>query len=437
MKNILVVLLLLILTDLSGQKTSICSYYGDNAKYHNSEICGALSFTSNREAEDAVDNILSQVGLKRNFVVMECPEIENAIAINIPSDVGMLRYIAYDRKFLNQIDNSTSTDWASISILAHEVGHHLNGHTLDGSGSTHRTELEADEFSGFVLAKLGATLEQAQSAIILLASDGDDTYSSHPSRFRRLDAIKDGFINGGGRIEQKSNPTNDRSKGNSIPTNSNSQSANSPSLKDMLEIPRDKPTKNPRHKPTTNVPATMDTDDDGIEDTIDLCPYEYGSSTMKGCPDSDNDNIPDYRDDCPEIAGTYLLKGCPEDKTYISSSDADKISEAMRAIKFKTGTADLKPESLSTLNTISQIMKKYPSYNLIIEGHTDNYGNAVKNQLLSEQRARACYTYLIDIGLSQYRMTHSGFGEARPIGDNDTANGRKENRRVAFSLVPK
>ena len=75
-KSVFYLLLSLIVYKANSQtqKTSfICSYYG-NPKYTKSEICGALSFTSNAEAEQVVDNILSEVGLKRNFIVMEYPK---------------------------------------------------------------------------------------------------------------------------------------------------------------------------------------------------------------------------------------------------------------------------------------------------------------------------------------------------------------------------
>lgn len=401
MKYIFTVFLILTLSNLSGQKTSICSYYGDNAKHHNSEICGVLSFSSNAEAEKIVDDILSQVGLKRNFIVMECPNIENAMAINIPSDIGMLRYIAYDNEFLESINNSTSTDWASISILAHEVAHHLNGHTLDGVGSNHRTELEADEWSGWVLAKLGATLEQAQSAMNLLALNGDDSYSSHPSKHKRLKAIKKGFVNGGGKIKQKSNATNDNSNENPTTIYSNNPPAKG--------IPKHKPIGNPSNDSTKEKPITYDTDGDGIEDVIDRCPNEYGTLQMKGCPE--------------KIIG-------------ISSVDSEKVSKAMGAIAFKSGTYELQTESFTSLNTIATIMKKYSDFRLVIEGHTDNMGNTRENQLLSEERAKECFFYLIKRGVSPNRMSHTGYGESKPIADNNTAIGRIKNRRVVFNLLP-
>jgi hypothetical protein len=92
---------------------------------------------------------------------------------------------------MKMVDNSTKTDWASISILAHEIGHHLNGHTLDNLGSRPDKELEADDFSGFVMFKLGASLQDAQKAISTLVSE--EGSSTHPGKFARLTAIQKGW----------------------------------------------------------------------------------------------------------------------------------------------------------------------------------------------------------------------------------------------------
>lgn len=110
--------------------------------------------------------------------------------MTLPSDIRLIRYIIYDNKFLTNIKNKTRTDWASISILAHEVAHHLNGHTIDGTGSRPDKELESDEFSGFILAKLGSSLIESQSAINSVASDYQS--STHPNKYSRLEAIKKG-----------------------------------------------------------------------------------------------------------------------------------------------------------------------------------------------------------------------------------------------------
>ena len=171
-----------------------------NLDYNNSkkvaELCTHIksnSFMSNAEADDALGKILSVVGASKRFVLAPCENINNALAI---IEDGM-RYILYDPEFVNSISD-TSNYWANMSILAHEVGHHINGHTLGSSISSYENkieELEADEFSGFVMQKIGATLEQSIDAIASIAAEGDDTYSSHPNRARRIKAITKGFNN--------------------------------------------------------------------------------------------------------------------------------------------------------------------------------------------------------------------------------------------------
>ncbi|MFT5252887.1 MAG: hypothetical protein ACI87N_001909, partial [Flavobacteriales bacterium] len=103
----------------------------------------------------------------------------------------------YDNEFFNKIEDKASNDWAGISILAHEIGHHLNGHSLNNDGSTHQYELEADEFSGFVLARMGSTLEDAQSAINTLKYE--KATRTHPAKADRLVSIERGWKRGKGK----------------------------------------------------------------------------------------------------------------------------------------------------------------------------------------------------------------------------------------------
>ncbi len=78
-----------------------------------------------------------------------------------------------------------------MTLLAHEVGHHLNGHTIHRGGSTPVLELEADEFAGFILYKLGATLKQSQNVIYYIAME--KASRTHPSKNSRLSAIEKGW----------------------------------------------------------------------------------------------------------------------------------------------------------------------------------------------------------------------------------------------------
>lgn len=160
------------------------------------DVCSTLGFSTNEDAEIAVDRILDQVGLQRNFIIVECPNINNAVAKNIEMEDGLkARYILYDSDFFNRFNSTTSNDWPALSILAHEIGHHLNGHALNNLGSNHKFELEADEFSGFVLGKMGARLDQAQSAISALRYT--KATSTHPAKADRLISIEKGWIRAG------------------------------------------------------------------------------------------------------------------------------------------------------------------------------------------------------------------------------------------------
>ncbi|MDQ3681624.1 MAG: tetratricopeptide repeat protein [Bacteroidota bacterium] len=168
-----------------------CNYGFQKATNPNCSIVSS-SINSDVDAIQVVDKILEPIGLKRNFVLVSCSDINNALAIT--SNTG-IRYIVYDKKFISSL-KQLSSDWTNASILAHEIGHHLLGHTLRASVSLEeqrQKELDADEFSGFILFKLGATLPQSQAPINLISNDASDINSTHPSRSKRLLAIKAGY----------------------------------------------------------------------------------------------------------------------------------------------------------------------------------------------------------------------------------------------------
>lgn len=146
----------------------------------------AFKFASEEEAHSVVREIMNQVGLSPNFNIQSA-KIDNAAAIVY----GTERYLLYNPQFISKVTLSSKTRWAAVSIMAHEIGHHLSGHTLRSGGSRPQMELEADEFSGFILRKLGASLKESQVAMQMLASPfGTDT---HPGRPARLAAIEKGW----------------------------------------------------------------------------------------------------------------------------------------------------------------------------------------------------------------------------------------------------
>ncbi|MGR3811286.1 MORN repeat-containing protein [Jiulongibacter sp. NS-SX5] len=165
--------------------TFACSYTSN--KINEKAICDLLGYRTRPEAQRAVEKIVSRSGLKQNFYVMECPNIDNCFAATRNGE----RLIVYDGSFMRRVNSLAKTDWGAMSVLAHEIGHHLQGHTLKYGGSDPERELEADEFSGFVMYQMGASLKEAQSAIWKLTTDYDT--GSHPPRRKRLASIKTGY----------------------------------------------------------------------------------------------------------------------------------------------------------------------------------------------------------------------------------------------------
>jgi OmpA-OmpF porin, OOP family len=81
------------------------------------------------------------------------------------------------------------------------------------------------------------------------------------------------------------------------------------------------------------------------------------------------------------------------------------------------------------------VLKKYSDTSIVIEGHTDNEGDDADNLALSEQRAETIQRYLIEKGIREARITIKGYGETNPVDTNDTAEGRKHNRRVEIHFI--
>ncbi|MBI4947803.1 MAG: hypothetical protein HY840_15540 [Bacteroidetes bacterium] len=143
---------------------------------------------SKTEAEDAVENIVKYTGLIQNFQIVENRSISTAIAYNKKK----IRYIAYNPQFMLRVKDRTKSDWGAVSVLAHEIGHHLAGHTLIKKNRNPQEELDADRFSGFILYKMGASLEEAKSVINLVELNSNS--KTHPTKTARLIAITIGWL---------------------------------------------------------------------------------------------------------------------------------------------------------------------------------------------------------------------------------------------------
>ncbi|MEW6775513.1 MAG: OmpA family protein [Bdellovibrionota bacterium] len=187
-----------------------------------------------------------------------------------------------------------------------------------------------------------------------------------------------------------------------------------------------------------------DNDKDGILDRADYCPLakedEDDFNDTDGCPDPDNDRdgILDAQDECPfdpeNVDGLEDWDGCPEEEPEYQILGVDTVSQ--KKIRFAPGSAVLDPESFEVLDEIAEILLDDPTILKIeIGGHTDSQGDAAYNLRLSHARAQAVRMYLIGRGLSRDRITAKGYGEAKPVADNKTLQGRMMNRRVEFKAL--
>lgn len=112
-------------------------------------------------------------------------------------------------------------------------------------------------------------------------------------------------------------------------------------------------------------------------------------------------------------------------------------SIVLNNIFFETNKYDLKPESEVELNKLVAFLKNNPTVKIQISGHTDNVGTPQSNIILSENRAKAVYNYLIAHSIDAGRLTYKGYGQTRPVATNDTPEGRQLNRRTEMKITGK
>ncbi len=181
----------------------------------------------------------------------------------------------------------------------------------------------------------------------------------------------------------------------------------------------------------------MDSDGDGIINSKDECPNQRGEARFEGCPDSDGDGLMDKEDECPQVAGVRERKGCPQEEPEEQQKKEveEDLQKLLNNIEFDTNKDVIKSTSFGDLNTATEILSEHDSYNVIIEGHTDDVGDDAANKMLSQKRAEAVKSYLARRGVSESRIVAVGYGEERPIASNDTEEGRQRNRRVTIKLV--
>ena len=175
-----------------------------------------------------------------------------------------------------------------------------------------------------------------------------------------------------------------------------------------------------------------DTDKDGINDEVDKCPTVPGIARYQGCPipDTDGDGVNDEEDKCINEKGPASNFGCP----VISEEIIKRVNLAAKNVFFATASDKLLAKSFPKLNDVVAILNENPSYKVQIDGHTDAQGKDEYNQDLSDRRAASVKAYLASKGIADTRLSSTGFGETKPVADNNTAAGRAKNRRVEMTL---
>ena len=125
-------------------------------------------------------------------------------------------------------------------------------------------------------------------------------------------------------------------------------------------------------------------------------------------------------------------------ETELNELNAKKTERGMVItlgdVLFDTNKSQLKAGGIRSLEKLAAFFKEYPERKALIEGFTDSTGSEDHNQQLSEQRANAVRTALVDMGIGSERLSTRGYGESFPVASNDTAAGRQLNRRVEIIL---
>lgn len=119
----------------------------------------------------------------------------------------------------------------------------------------------------------------------------------------------------------------------------------------------------------------------------------------------------------------------------VTESDKEILVRLGAAVLFETGKYDLKSQAQASLQGLAVLLRGYPGYPIIIEGHTDNIGVAASNEALSERRASAVKDWLVSHAqIAAACISTKGFGATQPVASNATATGRQKNRRVEIRL---
>ena len=140
------------------------------------------------------------------------------------------------------------------------------------------------------------------------------------------------------------------------------------------------------------------------------------------------------------VIGNEMDKQAEEIKNTVPDARVERVGEGI-VVEFNSNVlfgfdqSNLSNEAKTNLDKLVLVLNNYSDTDIELQGHTDSSGSMSYNQALSERRANAVSDYLVSNGISLNRLTIKGFGEELPKYENDTAEGRAQNRRVEFLIT--
>ncbi len=135
----------------------------------------------------------------------------------------------------------------------------------------------------------------------------------------------------------------------------------------------------------------------------------------------------------PNGPGMYTINVADAGSVHLGTTLTKACHVALYGVLFDFNKATLQPTSDAALQPVANMMAADKSLKLEVQGHTDNVGNDVYNQKLSEDRAKAVMTWLTQHGVVADRLTAKGYGKTKPVADNGSDEGRARNRRVEIA----
>lgn len=140
------------------------------------------------------------------------------------------------------------------------------------------------------------------------------------------------------------------------------------------------------------------------------------------------------------LIGNYMDKQAAELQNDLKNAKVERVGEGIKitfdsGLLFNIDSDDLSANSKANLDELAGVLQKYDDTDILIEGHTDNTGSDEHNLALSRKRAAAVSNYLTSKGVKRNRITENGYGENQPVADNNTDQGRVQNRRVDLAIM--